>query len=508
MSDLLTYAAIMGDRDKFRSAATSSLDFNNLDTPGLKYFKIFFYFKNGDSDSSIGQLEDSGGLLAPTWDVPGINDKNYYMYNSAWSYLKMNNEDERAEDLKHFINLLSNISSKSPWYFTEVSGLDAAIERKTVMDKDFKIDEARPKISIKCLPDAFDDRIGTLLDLYRTIVWSWIHKREVLPANLRKFDMGIFVFETPNAPFHKKRKSSLINIDQLNNYEYAELYDGSNYKTSYKYFEFHNCEIDYGSSKGNFSSISNADGLSPEYTIDIHYDDCYEMRYNEMMLKSLGDFIEWDINVLASHPEEEVSENVENKDETKKEKEEKPRKDAKLVERISFYDAGFASNAVSQIAGVATDAAKGAVNKLLLGNLFTYSLSKMVDQANSLASGDVWSTTRNVVEYVNDAKHRKENNTRVNLFGRVEEKKVDSNGVPINNISTSNELEEKQATPNNMFEKPKEVEDDTQLGKMFEDPKPDILIQPGNMFPQQKKIIPRIKKLGNLATSNTIANNI
>ena len=68
----------------------------------------------------------------------------------------------------------------------------------------------------------------------------------------------------------------------------------------------------------------------------------------------------------------------------------------------------------------------------------------MANQAKSLASGDVWSTVRNVKEYVDDDKQRKGNNLKVNLFGRVE----------------------------------------------------------------QKKVTPRIKKLGNLATSNTIANNI
>jgi hypothetical protein len=55
----------------------------------------------------------------------------------------MNDEKERAEKLKKFIYLLSDINSQSPWYFQSITGLDAAIERKQFTDKDFKIEEER-----------------------------------------------------------------------------------------------------------------------------------------------------------------------------------------------------------------------------------------------------------------------------------------------------------------------------------------------------------------------------
>lgn len=433
MSSLLTYASLMSMRDKFREYN----DFNKYDTPSLKFFKIFFYFQNGDSDSMVGQLSESGGLLAPTWLVDGIGDNTYYQHTSAWSYLKMNYEDERAKNLEQFINLLSNISSESPWYFTELSGLDAAIERKTVMDKDFKIEEARPKISIKCLPDAMDDRIGTLLDLYRSIVWSWSNKREVLPSNLRKFDMGIFIFEQPTKLVHYKDSKLTLNDDSDN--------------TSFKYYELHNCEIDYGSAKGNLGTINNAEGVAPEYTIDIHFDDCYETRYNEMNAKWIGDMIAWDFGQLGEHKNiTPSSTNVDQSDDETQLKS-KTSESPQVIRVLDGYEGGkahepkgFLSSAVDQMVGTGINIVKGAVNKVLLGNLYTFSLTKMANQAKSLASGDVWSTVRNVKEYVDDAKQRKGNNLKVNLFGRVE----------------------------------------------------------------QKKVTPRIKKLGNLATSNTIANNI
>ena len=198
-----SYADILKDRQKFRRAGTKGGgDFNFFDNPTSKFFKIFFYFENGDADGYT-RLEDSSGLLSPTWLIDKkILDTNAYMYNSAYTYLMLNDEVQRGLLLKKFVELLSNISSESPWYFNSIEGLDAALERKVITDRDFKFEEQRQKISIKCLPDSYDDRIGTLLDLYRSIVWSWAHKREVLPANLRKFDMGILIFNDPTIPFH------------------------------------------------------------------------------------------------------------------------------------------------------------------------------------------------------------------------------------------------------------------------------------------------------------------
>lgn len=130
----LPYDQIINYRSLFRKRSNDREDyFSTLDSPATKYFKILFYFENGDIDKNTSDFK-STGLLAPTWLNPGIKEEDYYKFNSAWSYLKMNGEDERANLLEKFVNLLSNINSKSPWYFTEVAGLDAALERKQPME--------------------------------------------------------------------------------------------------------------------------------------------------------------------------------------------------------------------------------------------------------------------------------------------------------------------------------------------------------------------------------------
>lgn len=497
MSNFVSYDNLIRSRNDFRRAGTNSgSEFNIFDTPNHKYFKLFFYFNNGD-ETGDSKLESSNGLLAPTWLLgENANDDTYYMYNSAWSYLKMNADDSRADLLQQFVNLLSNISSESPWYFSEVSGLETGLERKVIDVENFNIEAARPKITIKCLPDSVDDRIGTLMDLYRSIVWDWVSKREMLPANLRKFDMGILIFETPNYPFNVSIKEKDIKktgsdknrgvnerfIDQFPYiFPHDKEYEGiggtkDNPRTSYKYIELHNCEFDYNSTKAAYSALNNKDGFTTEYNIDIFFDDCYETRYNEFLVQEFGDFIEElfmdkannknpNNNELASRS---LPSSIEMSEESKK-YQEKQLKIAKITQKINnsidniiygdqfkaerldvleghtgskSYDKGFLGNAIDQVVSTVTTKVNSLIKKAVLGNIYTFSLTKIGDQLSSFANGNVLGAARDVSKYIRDSKR---NNT---------------GGTPS-----------------------------------------------GNLFPA-KKITPTVKNIGNLYKGNTIANNL
>jgi hypothetical protein len=68
------------------------------------------------------------------------------------------------------------------------------------------------------------------------------------------------------------------------------------YIPSTKLIEFRNCEIDYNSAKSPFATLNTSEApFSPEYTITINFDDCYESRYNEIMQQVVTDFINIDI---------------------------------------------------------------------------------------------------------------------------------------------------------------------------------------------------------------------
>lgn len=467
MGNLISYINLLDERNRFRkSGGRSSSDFNTYDTPAHKYFKVFFYFDNGDVTGE--QSIDAGnGLLSPTWLLKGLDDKTYYLYNSAWSYLSMNDEPERAELLKNFVNLLSNISAESPWYFSELTGLESAIERKAIMAENFNIDAARPKIAIKCLQDAADDRIGTLLDLYRSVVWDWKSKREVLPSNLRKFDMGILVFETATNDLNMHNASAEMSsqrvFDKMLNANLTE-------RTSYKYFELHNCEIDYNSTKTPISQLNNKEGTSVEYSIEIHFDDCYETRYNKFLMKEFGDFVfASENNGVGAGTGTKLGQLLPN-----------AMDDVKFTHETLPGHPGSKSwlqNVVDQLIQTGKGFLESKLKSAVMGNLYTFSLTRIGDQLTSLANGDVLSTARNVAEYIRDAKQRKSNQlTNLNIFKN--DKVLVTADRPVGDIKG----EPKDSHYKNMSDM-------------------------GNIA-AKKRILPKVKTMGNMYEGNTIANNI
>ena len=260
------------------------------DEPGFFFWKPIFYFYNGDGDNYSGL--GSAGLLHPSWinndkyskvedtsnepNSPSLQEdpkvqEDIKKPNSAYNYLLRNDEIKRAKLLKNFVELLSDINSNTPWYFKEISGLEEALSRNEFF-KSPKINEDRKKIVITCLADSVDTRIGNMLDMYRAACFSWQTKREIVPANLRKFDMGIYIFLQPS---------------QMS-------YHGNIKTMSHKYLEFHNCEIDIDSCKIS-DTFSSETAQSMEYKISIYYDNCYDNRYSNNVLGMIGDAIRTDM---------------------------------------------------------------------------------------------------------------------------------------------------------------------------------------------------------------------
>ena len=314
-NDIFSYKSIRNSIQMFRSGVNSGTPEFWYDEPGYFFWKPLFYFFNGDSfDDGIG----NGGLLYPSWinykndtyaKVEDTSDSNNGsalrdnkvavedagLENSAYNYLMRNGELKRAQLLRNFITLLSDISSTTPWYFKEVSGLDEAVSKKTFFESP-KIDETRKQITITCLSDSIDTRIGTMLDMYRSACYSWQTKREIVPANLRKFDMGIYVFTKPYNTFKKDitgvYKPLSVYDDPIKSLFNQDERTISN--RSYKYLEFHNCEIDLESCKfGDTFSVESANTM--EYKLVISYDNCYDNRYNDQFLGMIGDSIITDI---------------------------------------------------------------------------------------------------------------------------------------------------------------------------------------------------------------------
>lgn len=536
MDNILSYAAFLKNRSDFRRSGTrTGSEFNIYDTPSHKFFKILFYFWNEDTD---GAINHSGGLLAPTWEIydaykSSFQDKQnvYYNFDSAWAYLKNNAEDERAEKLEQFVALLSNINSESPWYFSEISGLSEALNRS--VSPEFKVEEERKKISIKCLPDAFDNRIETLLSLYRDITWSWANKREIIPANLRKFDMGIYIWESP---------IYAINTDSV----LDELSD--KYSSSYKLIEFHNCEFDYNSLKSGYETLTNKEGFANEFTIDIMFDDCYEHTYNSIMMRTIGDVITTDTAMIVYSDGNQGTYNGASREQGKigaKYNSDTYKAYNELSNRLEkssnrpdnwytdifingsyfiqdgsekinvgsrrtldghkgsdFGEKGIFSNMVNQVVGKITNDLKSVGNRLLLGNLYTYSISKMANQLKSIFDGNVFTALDAVDEYagtnIMGGMHK------YSLGALAQEGQSRLNDIALDRKTGRNKGNPQQigkmydGTPTEQYS------ERTYINSPYDRTEPSV--QMGDIFPTVPK--ETVKTLGNLNKARTLINNI
>lgn len=321
----LSYKTIQQSRQAFRQVSREG--FNMYDEPGTYWFKPIFYFYRS-TELSEEAFIGTEGLLHPSWleantekyakdneggDKPRTEkheDLNFA--SSAYNYLMRNDDEYRARLLKRFIELLSNISTKSPWYFKAVSGLDKAIDHSEEYKSGKFVSDERRQISFTMMEDAVDDRIGTLLDLYRSICYSWKSKREIVPANLRKFDMGIFIFgdmiqnNASDVRFDQIKRGERRNYEPNDDRYYLAsgvhldiptTMDGKDRELAHQnaiYLEFQNCEINLSSTKIG-DSMDNAEGTPHAYTLTIDYDECYVNRVNTAIKAIIGDAIVSDI---------------------------------------------------------------------------------------------------------------------------------------------------------------------------------------------------------------------
>lgn len=287
--------------------------FNRFDNPGTLYFRIFFDFQKGllDCIHDVGQI--------PQLSRDDFWNRNTIIHNSALNYLTINNEWERADMLRDFISLLSNISVNSPWYFMSLEGLGDVLNRQEFTADAFTIGDIKG-IGIKCTQDAYDQRIGTLLDLYRAICYSWQLHKEILPANLRRFNMYVYIFPAMKRGIHTLHtpddenpmgETREPNDNDFASFDQDEMYidpqtgdverDTYTYLTSSKLILLKECEIDLNAVVTGYESVNNEEGFSPSYTIPIKVRSAEEQRYNEFLMKRIGDWVVGDMDIPGAN---------------------------------------------------------------------------------------------------------------------------------------------------------------------------------------------------------------
>lgn len=270
-ADRLTFQTMDWGYDDFineRAIFQKSLQ-NPLGEQGWFYFKIFFNF-----DTQYGLF---GGLLNDPDPMMATNSAYKYLHacESLGTYYKTN---ERQVALKKFAKILSYISTNAPWFFKGIKNLNQA---NIPQINDFTKERS---IEIECSPDAIDMRLNMLMDLYKFACYDEIDQKEIIPDNLRKFDMTVVVFHSPLRYFH----TSFMTSDHKKfNYKNLRVDSSTGFANtmSFKMFTFINCEIAL-ESLGNMipGSMSNEKPFTMGGgSIKIMYDRVYTHTMNEFM---------------------------------------------------------------------------------------------------------------------------------------------------------------------------------------------------------------------------------
>lgn len=237
--------------------------------PGHFYFKIFFNF-----DTSFGLL---GSLLHVD-----NNSFSQFSTNTAIKYLMYSSigRPHRSDDIPgrmlalfKFGNLLSYISNYSPWFFKSIKNLSSADVYPLV-----EIQNDKNTIEIELNPDAVDMRVTTLFDLYRYACYDRIKMKEIIPENLRKFDMDVMVFHVPLKYYNTAISSKSLK----KKFDYKKLSYNMANMPSFKMYSFLGCEFDLESLGSLMPDIKNDKaGMIGETSIKINYTQVHTHTMND-----------------------------------------------------------------------------------------------------------------------------------------------------------------------------------------------------------------------------------
>jgi hypothetical protein len=171
--------------------------------------------------------------------------------NSAINYLKSIDEYPRAIMLKEFKYRLRDLVTKFPFYFQSITGLDSFYKynpKETWRTKE-------RVVVIKTL-ESLDLRVGNMIDKYMKAFFDEDYMREMLPLNLKKFNMTVIFseirnfktfFDTINSTTQAPEKKILVLNDLLSCY----------------IIKLAGCQFDFSESNPWMSEVSNGQCEKP-----------------------------------------------------------------------------------------------------------------------------------------------------------------------------------------------------------------------------------------------------
>jgi hypothetical protein len=171
--------------------------------------------------------------------------------DNAYNYLLSIGEKSAAESLKRFREKLSLITNDYPYYFQTLSGLGNIykFEPKNSLEE--------RTLTIETL-ESIDLKISSLIEDYIEASWDFEYRRELLPPNMKEFDMSVLVYEVRNIKaFIKNANGNGGFFKDVN--EHLGLFE----------YYFVSNRFDVSNSQPFLESIDNAQGEEAKNKFDI-----------------------------------------------------------------------------------------------------------------------------------------------------------------------------------------------------------------------------------------------
>jgi hypothetical protein len=194
-------------------------------------------YTQGNGAGMASGLQNPFGQSAYNTEGPIYYSAYNYLLQREGAFVGTSNQVKRAQALKQFQVLLNDINSNSPWFFQSIEGLDE-LEKIKISgfqpeggNDDFNVQRTAGKVlTINCL-ESINLRISALANLYNQAVFDADNMRWLVPRNMRKFTMWIFVTEIRN--FYKTSRLTgsstvLASLDNLSSTLTTNRNPGSN----------------------------------------------------------------------------------------------------------------------------------------------------------------------------------------------------------------------------------------------------------------------------------------
>jgi hypothetical protein len=419
------FAGSRGPVDDFKKGLTSWSKYND---PTYLGFLLLFDWTSPHDPTGSYYLGGGSPLLAG-----GINEATAGSDPESWEplkgtamdYLKRNEEFSRMTYLNAFINTLKSINYYMPWYWQSIEGLEEIWKWKHFEDPYKGGDDAILKIA--CL-ESIDLKVTALMDFYKKACYDVEHRRMIIPENLRKFKVSIYIEEIRKFQV----KSSLVDtltgsinsnlaasaasaaldnpfVNKIN--DTLSQKDGDsllyiNGAGSSVMFDLHYCEFDTDESS---VFLANANMMLPEMATqlvafkyeNVRQESTYPFKYMEVK-NSSG-------NVGGFNPADTLD---------------------KIKERASQVAIGAAMSQAKKLTG--------RLNGLLLGNVHGFSLGSL---QTALTQGSLQSISREFAEAISSVR----NNEVGELTGR---EKAYSTTTVNNNLTGTEKAYEQGESPN------------------------------------------------------------